>query len=109
MGKMEDGQQLQSPSFSLLATGQIFCLQVNLERTINFVHEILRMKYMPPENFRDEIFSSENALTKLFHTDYLELKLTRMKIKRITVNAPLPHTLYERNTIYRIYGPGMIR
>ena len=40
---------------------------------------------MPSENFCDEIFSSENVMTKIFHTNYLELKLTRTKIKQITV------------------------
>ena len=51
----------------LLSTS--LCLHVILERNINLVHEI----------------SSENVMTKIFHTNYLELKLTQMKIKQITV------------------------
>ena len=43
------------------------------------------LNVMPSENFWDEIFSSENVLKKMFHTNYSELKLMRMKIKQITV------------------------
>ena len=51
---------------------------------------------IPSENFRDEIFSSENVSTKIFHMNYLELKLMRTKIKQIMVcSVCIVHTFFS--------------
>ena len=57
---------------------------------------------MLSENFRDKIFSSENVLPKIFHLKYLELKLTRTKIKQTTVT-----TCNQASKNYSRYCDGM--
>ena len=84
---MENGQQLQSPSFSSLATVYIFLFtcKPRTEYQLRPWNKFRAWNILPWENFRDEIFLSENALRKIFHTNYLELKLMQTKIKQITV------------------------
>ena len=79
---MEDGQQLHSPLFTSLATVHNFLFTLALNGisalSMNFACEY------NSKNFRHEILLLENVLTKIFHTNYLELKLTQTKIKQIT-------------------------
>ena len=46
---------------------------------------ISRVKYNSFRIFLHETFPSENVMTKIFHTNYLEMKLMQTKIKQITV------------------------
>ena len=64
-----------------------------------FVHEFCAWNIMPSVNFLSRNVFVKNIMTKIFHTNFLELKLTQMKIKQITISTKqitvlrYPHTI----------------
>ena len=76
-------------SFHLLLSTS-FCLHVSLEWSINFVYEILLMKYNDLRKFSARNIFVRKRNDEIFHTNYLEFKLTQTKIRLIMVPFCIP-------------------
>ena len=69
------------------ATSLVYMIASNGRRNINFVHKFCVWKSMTSKIFGMKYFCY-NKWWPIFHTNYLELKLTWTKIKQIMVLQP---------------------